>query len=204
MLEGIEWLGHATFKLTRGGKTIYVDPWHIKAKDAADVICVTHSHYDHLSVEDVKKLQGKDTVIVATADSAKQLSGNIKVVKPGDKIEANGIKIEAVAAYNANKQFHPKANGWAGYVITLPDGTRFYHPGDTDFIPEMKAVETDIAVFPVGGTYTMDAQEAAKAANAIQPKIAVPMHWGTIVGSETDAETFKKNCQVEVMILEQK
>lgn len=201
MLEGIEWLGHATFKLTKGGKTVYIDPWKIKSKDNADVICITHSHYDHLSVDDVKKLQGKDTVIVATADSAKHLSGSIKVVKPGDRIEANGIRIEAVAAYNISKQFHPKSNGWVGYVITLPDGTRFYHPGDTDFIPEMKSVKADIAVFPVGGTYTMDAQEAATAANTIRPKLAIPMHWGTIVGNENDAETFKKNCQVEAVIL---
>lgn len=204
MLEGIEWLGHATFKLAKGGKTVYIDPWKIRSKDTADLICITHSHYDHLSVEDIKKLQGKDTVIVATADSAKTIPGNAKIVKPGDKVEVNDIKVEAVAAYNVNKQFHPKANGWVGYIITLPDGTRFYHAGDTDYIPEMKDVKTDIAVFPVGGTYTMDAQEAAKAANAIRPKLAIPMHWGTIVGSERDAETFKKNCQVEVVILEQR
>jgi len=195
MMEGIEWLGHATFRLVKAGKTVYIDPWKIKSKETADVICITHSHYDHLSVEDVKKLQGKDTIVVATADSAKMLSGNVKIAKPGDKIEANGVKIEAVAAYNINKQFHPKANGWVGYVITLPDGTRFYHAGDTDYIPEMKAVKADIAAFPIGGTYTMNAQEAAKAANEIRPKVAIPMHWGTIIGSESDAETFKRNCQ---------
>ncbi|KPK40557.1 MAG: Zn-dependent hydrolase [Omnitrophica WOR_2 bacterium SM23_29] len=204
MLEGIEWLGHATFKLVKGGKVVYIDPWNIRTKDSADVICITHSHYDHLSVEDIKKLQGKDTIIVATADSVKAISGNIKVVKPGDKIEANSIKIEVVAAYNVNKQFHPKVNGWVGYIITLPDGTRFYHAGDTDYIPEMKDVRADIAAFPVGGTYTMDAQEAAKAANAIRPKILIPMHWGAIVGSRKDAEAFKKRCQGEVVILEQK
>lgn len=204
MLEAIEWLGHATFKLTRGGKTIYIDPWKIRTKDIADVVCITHSHYDHLSVEDVKKLQGEKTIVVATADSARQLSGNVRVIKPGDAIEVDGVKIEAVAAYNVNKQFHPKANGWVGFIITLPDGTRFYHPGDTDYIPEMKNVKADIAVFPVGGTYTMDAREAAKAANTIRPKIAIPMHWGTIIGSETDAKIFKENCQVEVSILEQK
>lgn len=204
MLEGIEWLGHAAFKLTKGGKTIYIDPWKIRSKDIADVICITHSHYDHLSIEDVRKLQGEGTVVVATGDSAKQLSGNVKVVKPGDNIEANGIKIKVVAAYNIDKQFHPKSNGWVGYVITLPDGTRFYHPGDTDYIPEMKTMKADIAVFPVGGTYTMNAQEAAEAANTIRPKLAIPMHWGTIVGSESDAEIFKKKCQVEAVILEQK
>jgi len=195
MTEGIEWLGHATFRLAKAGKIVYIDPWKIKSKETADVICVTHSHYDHLSVEDVKKLQGKDTIVVATADSAKMLSGNVKIVKPGDKIEANGVKVEAVAAYNINKQFHPKANGWVGYVITLPDGTRFYHAGDTDYIPEMKAVKADIAAFPIGGTYTMNAQEAAKAANEIRSKVAIPMHWGTIIGNESDAETFKRNCQ---------
>lgn len=202
MLKGIKWLGHATFRLEDGGKVIYIDPWEIKTKETADLICITHSHYDHLSAIDVKKLQGKATAIVVPADGAKSLWGNVKTVKPGDKVEANGIRIEAVPAYNISKQFHPKKNSWVGYIITLSDGRRIYHSGDTDFIPEMKAIKTDIAALAIGGTYTMDAEEAAQAANAIKPKIAIPMHWGKIVGSKSDVEAFKKNCQVEVAVLE--
>ena len=125
-------------------------------------------------------------------------------MKPGESTTANGVKIEAVPAYNINKQFHPKSNNWVGYIFTL-DGQRIYQAGDTDAIPEMKNVKADVVLMPVGGTYTMTAQEAAEATNAINPKLAIPMHWGKIVGSANDAETFKKlvKCEVQILKLEQ-
>src|SRR3989304_5610869 len=118
ILSDIHWLGHDTFKIA-GEKIIYTDPFKIRKKDSADIILITHEHFDHCSPEDVKKIQGPNTMIVATSDCAKKLSGKIKVVKPGDKINVEGIEIEAVTAYNTNKQFHPKANGWVGYIFTV-------------------------------------------------------------------------------------
>jgi len=205
MLQKIHWLGHASFRID-GSKTVYIDPWKLSTAAAtkkADIILITHSHYDHLSEEDVNKIQTPETVIIIPADGASQLSGQIEIIRPGQKIEKAGITVEAVPAYNINKTFHPKANGWVGYVLTI-DGVRIYHSGDTDFVPEMKNLQNiDIALMAIGGTYTMDAVQAAEAVNVFQPKLAVPMHWGDIVGSEKDVETFKAHAEVPVKVYEQ-
>jgi L-ascorbate metabolism protein UlaG (beta-lactamase superfamily) len=203
MIENISWLGHDTFKIT-GEKTIYTDPYNIKKKDAADMILITHEHYDHCSPEDVKKIQGPNTVIVTTKDCAKKLSGNIRAIKVGDTINVDGITIEAVPAYNTNKQFHTRDKGWVGYIFTV-NGQRIYIAGDTDHIPEMKNYRVDIAFLPVSGTYVMTADEAVQAALDINPKIAVPMHYGAIVGDKNDAEKFaeKLKGKIEVVILKQ-
>ena len=202
MPEGIEWFGQASIKI-KGEKTIYIDPWKLKGEhEKADIVLVTHSHYDHLSPDDIAKLQKDDTVIVVPADGEAKLSGDVRTVKPGDVVEIGGVKVEAVPAYNPNKEFHPKANNWVGYVITM-GGKRYYHAGDTDFIPEMKELmEIDYAFLPVGGTYTMNAEEAAKAANLIKAKVTIPMHYGDIVGKKEDAEKFKSLVEGEVEILE--
>ncbi|MBF0542364.1 MAG: MBL fold metallo-hydrolase [Nitrospirae bacterium] len=196
MLENIKWLGHDTFRIA-GKKLIYLDPFKIKNHEAADIIFCSHSHHDHCSPEDIVKLLGKNTIIIAPADCLKILKINslktvkeIKAIKPGDTLDIDGIKIKAVPAYNTNKQFHPKSNQWVGYIITI-DGNTIYFAGDTDHIPEMKNIKgIDIAMLPVSGTYVMTAEEAASAAIDISPKIAIPMHYGTIVGSKTDAERF--------------
>jgi len=199
MLENIKWLGHASFKIINE-KIIYIDPWNLKKKAYADIILITHPHYDHLSVEDISKIQTKETVIVTTADGAEKLKGNIKRVKPGDLLTVKEVKIEVVPAYNIGKNFHPKENGWVGFIIEV-GGKRIYHSGDTDFIPEMEKIKVDVALLPIGGTYTMSAEEAVKAAKAINPKVAIPMHYGDIVGSIEDAERFKKMSPVKVEIL---
>ena len=198
MLENVHWLGHASFKLT-GEKVVYIDPWQLKDGEPADIILITHGHYDHCSPEDVAKIRRPATVVVAPADCAEKLPGHVQVVKPGDRLAVAGVSIEAVPAYNIDKAFHPRKENWVGYVVTL-NGQRIYHAGDTDHIPEMDTLRVDVALLPVGGKYTMTADEAAAAANTFRPRVAVPMHWGTIIGGEEDAERFRQLCQVPVEV----
>jgi len=199
MLQNVHWLGHASFKLT-GEKVVYIDPWQIQAAERADIILITHGHHDHCSPEDVAKIRGPNTAVLATGDCTEQLGGRVEAVKPGQRLTVQGVTVETVPAYNLDKSFHPKQNGWVGYVVTL-NGLRVYHAGDSDHTPEMDAVRADVALLPVGGKYTMTAAEAAAAANAIKPAVAVPMHWGEIVGSRQDAESFRAQCEVPVQIL---
>ena len=203
MVKDIHWLGHDTFKIT-GERLICTDPYKIKRSDKADIILITHEHFDHCSPEDVRKIQGKDTVIVATTDCAAKLSGNLRFMKPGDKIIVEGIEIEAVPAYNTNKQFHTKDRGWVGYIFMVK-GQRIYLAGDTDYIPEMKSFKADIALLPVSGTYVMTADEAIKAALDIKPRVAIPMHYGAIVGSKNDAQKFAAGlkAKIDVVILQE-
>lgn len=191
MLENIHWLGHAAFRIETD-KTIYIDPWRLKStRPTADVILVTHDHHDHLSPDDIARILELDTIIVCPPSCASRLRGDVRTVSAGDSLEIEGITIRAVPAYNTNKPNHPRDHGNVGYVITV-DGQKIYHAGDTDLIPEMSEIACDVALLPVGGTYTMDAEEAARALEIIQPEVAIPMHWGTIVGSIEDAERFKK------------
>lgn len=203
MVQNIHWLGHDTFRID-GKKIVFTDPFQIKKSGAADIIMITHGHYDHCSPEDIGKLQKKGTVIVATPDCASKLGGDVRIVRPGDTLSVEGVQIEVVPAYNTNKKFHTKDQGWVGYVVTI-DNTRIYLAGDTDYIPEMKTLrDIDIALLPVSGTYVMTADEAVKAALDIRPKIAIPMHYGAIVGDATDAKRFASALKgkVEVRILE--
>lgn len=183
-----------------GSKTIYIDPYKRgKAPHDADLILITHAHYDHFDEPSLRNSAGEDTVIVCPASMNNDVSrlgigsGEAETMEAGDEIElsgsAEGIKVEAVPAYNTNKNFHPKANGWLGYIITM-DGVRYYTAGDTDALSELEDVDCDIAFVPVGGTYTMTATEAAGLVNKIRPQYAVPIHYGTIVGRAADADTF--------------
>ncbi len=200
MVKNIHWLGHDSFRIA-GPVTIYVDPWQLPAgSPQADLILVTHDHYDHCSPKDVTRISKADTVIVTIAAAAKKFKGDVRVVKPGDSLTVKGIPIEVVPAYNVNKKFHPRDAGHVGFIFTV-EGQRIYHAGDTDFIPEMKDFKVDIALLPVSGTYVMTADEAASAAKAINPKVAIPMHYGEIVGSREDAERFQKLYEGEVVIL---
>lgn len=197
----IQWLGHASFKMTGAEAVVYIDPWKLSEspKDASMVL-VSHSHYDHYSAEDIRKVSGPQTRIIGPADVAgKEKNG--QVLEPGRTIKQAGVKITGVASYNPAKQFHPRANNWLGFVIEI-GSTKIYYAGDTDIIDEMNRLENIyVALLPVGGTYTMDAAEAAEAVGHIKPKYAVPYHWGDIVGSRADAEQFAKAAQCEVKIL---
>jgi len=208
MIENIHWLGHDTFRI-ENDKTVYLDPIKLKGKlPKADLILITHDHHDHCSPDDVARVAKDDTVIVTIAAAAQKLKGDVRVVKPGESLTVLGIPIETVPAYNVNKfrspgvPFHPKESGHVGFILTVGE-LRIYHAGDTDVIPEMDDIETDVALLPVGGTYTMTADEAAEAANRIKPKLAIPMHWGAIVGGDSDAQRFRDLCEVEVAILTQ-
>ncbi len=192
--DNIHWLGHATFRIEDGPTQIYIDPWKLPAgAPKADVVLITHSHYDHYSAEDIAKIEQPGTLFVGPPDVAGKLKGkHVTTATPGGTYKVGALGVQAVPAYNTNKDFHKKAEGWVGYIVTLSDGTRVYHTGDSDVTPEMKAVKTDVAMMPCGGTYTMTAAEVAQAANAFKPAVLIPMHWGDIVGSRADADTVAK------------
>jgi L-ascorbate metabolism protein UlaG (beta-lactamase superfamily) len=194
-VDHIHWLGHASFRLDDGGAQIYIDPWKLPAGlPKADVILITHAHFDHHSPEDIAKIEKPTTVFVAPADVASKRAGkHVVTAAPGGSYQAGPVQVTAVAAYNTNKDFHPKAKGWVGYVVTLSNGQRIYHCGDSDVTPEMKQVQTDVALMPCGGTYTMTADEVAAAANEFKPVTVIPMHWGDIVGSCADADRVAKD-----------
>ncbi|MFP5213105.1 MAG: MBL fold metallo-hydrolase [Acidobacteriota bacterium] len=198
VLKKVHWLGHDSFRLD-GSLVVYFDPYQIATAKPADLIFISHEHYDHCSPEDVAKIAGPDTIIVTNKASAGKLKGNVRVVAPGEKVKVRGIDVEVWPAYNTNKNFHQKSAGMLSFVVTL-DGVRYYHAGDTDFIPEMKQIEVDVAFLPVSGTYVMTAEEAVEAARALRPKLAIPMHYGAIVGSESDVVKFKKALEGEVLV----
>lgn len=185
----VKWFGQSSFKIKSGDKVIYIDPavGNYDNEEKANIILVTHAHADHFSKEVIDKLSNDNTKIVGNAEVISFVDG--KALENNESTEIDGIKINAVPAYNVIKLNHPKGDN-NGYVIEI-DGKKIYHAGDTDLIPEMNLIEADIVLMPVGGTYTMDADEAAAAVKIIMPDIAIPMHWGEVVGSELDANTFK-------------
>lgn len=190
----IEWLGHAAFKITGREVVIYIDPYEIRSKDEADIVLITHDHFDHASPKDIRKIAAPKTSIVGPKKAKVELAGlpgTFHEIAPGEEIEIAGVSIRAVPAYNIGKSYHPRSAGYVGYIVGV-DGKSIYHAGDTDLIPEMEGLGVDVALLPVGGTYTMDAREAAEAFRRIGAKEGIPMHCGTIVGSERDAEAFRR------------
>lgn len=195
----VHWLGHDSFVL-QGSKTVVVDPFKAKGDYKADVLLVSHEHYDHLSEDDIGRFSGASTVMVAPRQCEaplRRFAQTKRIVEPWQTLDVEGVKIEAIPAYNLNKfrepgkMFHPKEDKKVGYVLTL-DGARFYHAGDCDGIEEMKSLDVDVALLPVSGTYVMTAEEAAQAADSMNAKVVVPMHINKIVGTMADAERFKK------------
>ncbi len=189
---------HSSIKL-KGNKTIYIDPFKIERKyNDADIIFITHDHYDHFSEEDIVKVIKENTIIVApTNTKVIDNMSNVILIEPKQNYEIEGIKIQTVPAYNIGKPFHPKSNNWVGYIIEI-EGTKYYIAGDTDITEDNKKVTCDVAFLPVGGTYTMNPREAAELANIIKPKTVIPIHYGSIVGKKKDASEFKKLVNKEI------
>jgi len=185
MNTSIKWLGHASFEIKAEDKSIYIDPYEGEYGDKADLILVSHSHDDHCELSKIKMIRKKDTIVIAPADCASKIGGNVKTLKPGEKVSVGDVTVEAVQAYNYKRfrspgnPFHPKGSG-VGYLVTVGDRT-IYHAGDTDFIPEMKNLRNVyLALLPSGGTYTMDGLETTEAVLAIRPEFVIPMHrWNT-------------------------
>jgi L-ascorbate metabolism protein UlaG (beta-lactamase superfamily) len=211
ILDSVDWTGHSGFRIRAPDGVIYIDPYRAGDGPKADVILVTHGHYDHFSPQDVERLSHERTWLVAPAAVAERVSGRVRSIGPGETVEdelVRGVHIAAVAAYNTSKRdpsgnaFHPREAGCVGFILNVR-GERLYHSGDTDVIPEMDTVAgVDVALLPVSGTYVMTADEAAEAARRIQPGVAVPMHWGEHIGTREDAEAFAERAPVEVRILE--
>ena len=199
--NNIHWFGQSAFRIEDETMQIYIDPYKLPANlPKADIIFITHAHFDHFSMEDIAKIRTEHTIIVAPKDVASKFGDSAITVVPGKDYTIGKLKVTTVPAYNIDKKFHPKANGWVGYIITLPNGQKIYHAGDTDFIPEMRKIVMDIAMLPCGGTYTMTAKQAAEAANVFKPKLLIPMHYGSIVGSNADADTVKRLFKGETKI----
>jgi len=200
----IEWLGHASFRI-RNDLIIYFDPYILDDNPPkADIIFVSHDHFDHKDDENIRKLSREDTIIVGPKQVTKDYKNSI-TVKPYDEIEVKGLKVKAFPAYNPNKPFHPKDKGYVGFIVTY-ENVKIYHPGDTELIPEMKELSKeniDVAFLPIGGTYVMDVEQALKAIEYIRPKYVIPMHYGKWrnIELEADVERFKKEAKTEVIIL---
>jgi len=211
LLDSIEWLGHSGFRIDARGAAIYIDPYRISGGPVADLILVTHGHYDHYSPQDVERISGEHTWLVAPPAVVERASGRVAAIVPGQALDLEplpGVEVAAVAAYNTSKRdedgrpFHPRDAGCVGFDMNIR-GERLYHAGDTDVIPEMDSVVgVDVALLPVSGTYVMTASEAAEAARRIQPAAAVPMHWGQHIGTRADAEEFAERAPVDVRIME--
>lgn len=200
ILKSLRWLGHDGFLLAAAGKNIYFDPFQLSGNlPAADIIFISHEHYDHCSPDDVARILKSSTVIVTEKNAAGKLHGDVRTMSPGEQLVIDGVTVEAVPAYNTNKKFHPQTNSWLGFVVTV-GGVRIYHAGDTDHIPEMKKIRADIALLPVSGTYVMTAEEAVAAALDIKPLVAMPMHFGALGGSSADAERFAKGLAGRVRV----
>ncbi|MHA2362609.1 MAG: MBL fold metallo-hydrolase [Candidatus Hodarchaeales archaeon] len=207
----IQWLGHAGFLIkSETDKKIVIDPFKIeKHAEPADIVISTHEHFDHCNPEDLKKFINEDSEIVAIPLAKKSVENigakKVHLVKPGDHLEISGVKLSFISAYNINKfrspgqPFHPKEDNKIGVIVDI-EGTTIYHAGDSDCTTEMKDVKTDVALLPVSGTYVMTVDEALEAVQAIQPKLAIPMHFGKIVGDLDMAKEFKEkaSCPVEI------
>jgi L-ascorbate metabolism protein UlaG (beta-lactamase superfamily) len=176
LLDGVTWFRHSSIRIRRAGLEIHVDPLGVTARAESDYILLTHPHYDNFSEEDIARVRGPGTVLVAPASMRKQLDDVDHLLRPGDMIQLQQIDILAVPAHNTNRKFHPRDSGWLGYVFTLDDAT-FFHCGHTDLLESMAGIRCDVAFIPCCSDYTMSAQDAVAMAEVCQASILVPLHW---------------------------
>ena len=198
-LKNIRWLGHAGFLLSEKAG-IYIDPFNLAFPDIGDMVLVTHDHPRHCAPDEIKWLRKGSTVIVVPEPCAGKFEGDIRIAKAGEELTVKGVKIEVMPAYTTDNPRHPRNCG-VGYIITMSDGLRVYHTGDTGMIPEMKEGIADIVLIPIGGANTMDAAQAAAAVDLMKPKIAVPMHWAPDKAGKAEAEKFRSLCKTETEIM---
>lgn len=205
MIENIDVFIQNSIRINSGIGIVYVDPFKMeKDWNDADFILITHDHYDHFSPNDIARVKKEGTVLVVPEkmlSKAQKESGieNIETVKPGTYHEIGDLELETIPSYNVMKPFHPKMAGWVGYILKI-DGKRIFIAGDTDATKEAKEVKCDIALVPIGGTYTMDAKKAAELVNEIRPDVAIPTHYGSIVGSMNDAKIFAGNVKDTIKV----
>lgn len=201
LLQGVTWFRGSSVRIRRAGIEVHVDPIGLDDEGEADYILLTHPHYDNFSEDDIARVRTPETVVIAPATMKKLLADADHFMRPGDMLQLEGLDVLAVPAYNLDKRYHPAENGWLGYVFTI-GGVTFYHSGDTDFIDEMHSVRCDVAFLPVDGHYTMDAEGAAKAAEACGASVVVPVRWADDGPSADEAEALAARTDLEVRLLE--
>jgi L-ascorbate metabolism protein UlaG (beta-lactamase superfamily) len=201
LLAGISWFRGTSVRIRRGGFEIHVDPLGLSESAEADVVLLTHPHYDNFSEADIARVRGPETVLVAPASMKKLIADADHFMRPGDMLQLDGIDVLAVPAHNVKKKFHPPEQGWLGYVFTV-DGTTYYHAGDTDYLASMRGIRCDVAFLPCGGHYTMGVEDAAKAGLACGAQVIVPIHWGEPHGTRQEVERLAELFPREVRILE--
>jgi len=200
-LEGITWFRGSSVRIRQMGVEIHIDPLSVDEDSEADFVLLTHPHYDNFSEDDIARVRGEDTVIIAPASMKKQLDDADHFMRPGDMLQLDGFDVLAVPAHNVDKKFHTADQGWVGYVFTVGE-TTFYHAGDTDFLPSMHGIRCDVAFLPVGGHYTMGVEDAARAGEACGAEVVVPIHWGDPHGTEADLEHLDELFPRRVHVLE--
>ena len=200
LISGISWFRGSSVRIRRGGREIHVDPCGLTEAGNADYILLTHSHYDNFSEDDIARVRGPDTVVIAPASMKKQLEDADHFLRPGDMLQLEGLDVLAVPAYTPKKKFHPQQNGWLGYVFTLSEIT-YYHAGDTDYLDSMATIRCDVAFLPCDGHYTMDSDEAVRAARACGASVLVPVHWGEAWGTPEDVQQMRSSFPGEVRVL---
>jgi L-ascorbate metabolism protein UlaG (beta-lactamase superfamily) len=201
LLEGITWFRGSSVRIRRHGVEIHVDPLGLTEGSRADLVLLTHPHYDNFSEDDIARVRGPETVLVAPVTMKKLLADADHFMRPGDLIQVDGFDILAVPAHNLEKKFHTPEHGWLGYVFTVA-GTTYYHAGDTDFLPSMHGIRCDVAFLPCGGHYTMGVEGAARAGEACGAQVIVPIHWGEPHGTRDDIARLAGLFPREVRILE--
>ena len=200
-LEGITWFRGSSVRIRREGLEIHIDPLGVDEGSEADFVLLTHPHYDNFSEDDIARVRGRHTVLIAPTSMKKQLDDADHFMRPGDMLQLEGFDVLAVPAHNVGKKFHTPEQGWLGYVFSIGD-TTFYHAGDTDFLPSMYGIRCDVAFLPVGGHYTMGIEDAARAADACGAQVLIPIHWGEPHGTLEDIQRLREMFPRTVRVLD--